>query len=191
MPGKNYPQEVWTTIQALFESGNFTSLQELHKHCTKLLSKCPSLDAIKKRAIDWDKHALDEKKTEEKSKNFVELFAQLGMDEKRRAEIIVDGINAGSELEKEAADALIKANFNEDDPNYKAILAKLKVFYRTRATYLDMAHKLTGDYSPEKRKIVVKEGDLQKAPATKYKDMTDDELEERLARLKARRGVTK
>lgn len=186
-----YPPEVWTTIRALYESGNFNSLPELHDHCTKIMPKTPSIDSIKKKAAaeDWDKHDQDEQKTEEKKKNFVEHFAKLGIDDQKTAQLIAEGMHAGGDIGVKLLNAIMNSPScgQIPDDDVTAAVAEYATSLKVRKYYIDMYLKLVGAYAPEKLKVVTKDGDLQKK--TKFSDMTKEELMEMRQRLRERRGV--
>lgn len=180
-----YTPETWTTIRALYESGNFKSCEDLQKHCKKILSKCPSIDSIRKKAVDWDKHDQDENKTEEKKKNFVEHFAALGMDDKRAAELIVEGMNAGGDIGKKIIQDFIEHGCQFDEDLAKKI-SEFATHLKVRKYYLELFCKLTGAYAPEKLKVVHKDGDLQKK--SRYAEMSKEEILRALQEARERRS---
>lgn len=177
-----YPPEIWTTIRALYESGQFKSMEELHKHCKKIISPCPSIDSLRKKSMkeEWDKHDQDEQKTEEKKRNFIEQFAKLGMDDKKAVELIIEGMHAGGDIRQNVVNAITSSGGMIDE-DIQEKLAEYATHLKTRKYYLELFCKLTGAFAPEKMKIVHKDGDLQKK--TKFSELPDQDLHDLLKKL--------
>jgi hypothetical protein len=188
---QKYTPELWTTIQSMFESGKFTSIESLHKTCTTIFPRSPSLDAIKKRAgtEKWDKSAQKEAIEEEKTKNFRELFSELGLDDKRTAQVIVDGV-----LCFERTQAKIMEMFKEAGPdiladpeqmlNLSGLLRELFSNQNTAHRYLETKLKLSGNNPTERKNITLKDESEHKL-IKKFTDMTDDEIEGELNRIRS------
>lgn len=200
MKGTKFSPETWKTIQALYQSGQYASTRELQKNCKKIFNGAPvpSVSAIEKRvcAERWDKHASDDIISQRKEQSFRDLFSRLGMDEKRRAEIIVQGINSAQDIRKRIVDMVDEipkhmAAKGKEVPAFlgglEAIVKQLEPLFSNMSMtrqYMDMALKLSGDYAPEKKTVRIRDS----RPQSDLDAMTDEELETQLQRMnKAKR----
>jgi hypothetical protein len=178
MGAPHYSQELWATIEALYESSRFPSVEKLHKHCKKLFKPCPSIDSIRKRfhKKQPDKHKNAEQIKEYERKKYAEIFEELGVGRFDTAKIIQQGIMTGPILMSKAIQKL-----EEDGPISDELMAQIKEMYaswNTTYRFIRERNKLTGDYAPEKIKHSGKV-----ITATPEDDMSPEELESELKRL--------
>jgi len=198
---KQYSHELWTTIQVLYESGRFASVEEMHKHCKNSLPKTPSIDSIKKRSAkyNWDKHAMEERIEEKKRENFEDLFARLGANQENRARLIVEGMYAARDIRKEIEqqiDRMKKLRGSCRDAKefleaLEAIVEKLGPYFQNLNTargYLTESFKLCGDYSPEKSKFSGRVKTQKTGTSPDNEDLSIEDIDQELKRL-AQRGL--
>ena len=188
---KQFSPETWATIRVLYETGKFASALALQAHCSKILPLAPSFSSIEKRIAKegWSKGGIEDAITEEKRKSATELFAELGMDERKRIKLIVDGIHAGEDAIPSIINAIISSGGDVTKPEVTNVIRSMMIDLGVRYRYLDMANKITGEYAPEKKKVTVR-GALEQQPTeTKFAEMSDEELTEKMARLLERQKI--
>ena len=166
-----YTPEIWSTLKAIYQSGKFQSVEELQKHCKKALVKVPSVSAIQKRMQierdsddPWDKHAMDDEITERTRKGFLEYFDDLGYTQRKRAELIIEGVQAYSKTGDKIINFLTEQGIELTD-ELRAALGKSIPDLGIRQKYLTMMLDLTGEFQPHKIK-----GTYKQVPGS-----TDDE----------------
>ena len=92
-----YSAKDWAKVKTAYESGKFHSVEEIQKKYKKI-----SIDAIRRRTVNWDKSKLKplvEKSIQEK---YVEAFAKIGFDEHRVAKIINELGNGSEKAQNDA-----------------------------------------------------------------------------------------
>jgi hypothetical protein len=190
-PQTKMTPELWMTVQSMFESGRFISLENLHKCCTSIFPNPPSLDSIKKHAATekWDKSAQKEAIEEEKTKNFRELFSELGLDDKRTAQVIVDGVLCFERTQSKIIDLFTSAGpeiFTDPEQmlNMQSLLRELFSNQNTAHRYLETKLKLSGNNPTERKNITLKDESEHKL-IKKFTDMTNDEIEGELNRIRS------
>jgi hypothetical protein len=194
-PPNHYPVEVWATIRALYESGQFHSLKELHQHCTKLFKPCPTLQSMKVRCSNdgWDKAGQKEAIEEQKAKNFKEYFAELGLDDRRTAQVIVDGVLCAEKMRDKIIEVFKQSGpeiFSDPDSmiNMSSLISSLFQNMNTAHRYLETKLKLSGDSPTEKKRVVLKD-ESGPVMVRKLDDMTDEELDTQLERIRKSRNL--
>ncbi len=175
-----YSAEDWALIEALYQSGKFKSIPALHEKCTKILQRCPSLDAMKKR---FGKKALDKHKLEpviEKALHdrLIDEFARQGMPQEKVIALTIEGIRAGEQL---AVDVYNKMLEDGGAPGEETIniLKAYATDLGTRHKYIQEYFKLCGLYAAQKREVTGRDG----GPIKTQADMTDAEAKEKLVDL--------
>lgn len=180
----HYAPEIRATCRALYESGTFQTIDTLHEHCKKIFSRPPSLSSMRHWAAEekWDKNRSTEDIAEEQRIGFVKIFAKLGMGETERAEAVVDGIRAGESLIDECKTAISKIETSEELVNLlQRESTRAFAGYELRRKYLDQAHKLCGDYAPEKRAVTADVKDRTRRE--RVREMNLDEIRLEIARM--------
>lgn len=196
---KNYPPELWITIQTLFESGRFASLTDLHKHYTSFLpeNQQPSLDSLKRKAAaqHWDKTKQADVIEEKKSKNFAEMFSELGLSERKMAEVMVTGVLC-AEKSRDTIIEQFRTNGPEiltDPVQLKTMMDNINTMFsdmRTAHKYLETCLRLSGANPAEKKTVTLKDpDDVIKKVTRNYEDMSDEELDKELTRLQSVKDV--
>jgi len=194
----HYSPEIWITIRALYESGRFGSLTELHQHCTKImLERCPSFDMLKRKSASqgWDKTAQNEKIEEKTKQNYLEMFSELGLTERKMAEVMVNGV-----LCAEKTQANIMKQFEEKgpalltDPLQMAMMFdSVKMLFsdmRTAHKYLETCLRLSGANPSEKKTVTLKDpGDVLTKITRNYDEWSDDEINKEIDRLQTVKDV--
>jgi hypothetical protein len=200
MGNKRIPLEVWASIKALYESGQFNSVKELQSNCKKTFVACPSVSSIEKRAIAeaWDKEAQKEAIEEKKAENYKDLFAELGLTEKKTAQVIVDGVLCAENMKTKILGIFKKdgAEILGDPEKTEAMIDLIGSLFQNMTVahkYLETKLKLSGDNPTEKRKITVKDdGSNGSSRVRDYTAMSDDEIDYELKKLtKLEEGLEK
>jgi hypothetical protein len=183
-----FPPEIHQYCRGAYESGIFKSIEELYKHCKKQWKRAPSLPALRNWAAEeeWNKHASDEEVKEKTRKNYAELLADLGYDQKKKAQLITEGLAAFSDFGQKVIDLIDSADIELPD-NIKEALRKMAPDLAVRLKYLQEANKLTDEYPTEKRKIQAEIKDTGSGTKKRYTDMTEDELAKELERMRSKR----
>lgn len=182
MGAKHYSPETWATIEGLYESSRFSSIEKLHQHCTKIFKRCPSKDSIKKRFAKRqpDKRKSEDQFKEAERKKYSEIFAELGVGRVETARIIHQGIMSGPLLMEKALKLMEK-----DGPLSEDLLNQIKEMYTGWGTtwrFIRERNKLTGDYSPERVKV---SGKVK--TSSPLDDMSEEELRAELDRMEKNR----
>jgi len=191
-PPKHYSVELWATIRALYETGNFSSLPCLYQHCTTIFNPCPTLQAIKVKCANekWCKASQREAIEEKKQQNYKELFAELGLTEHKMAEVMVNGVLCAEQMRNTIIEQF-KTNGTEilSDPlQSKAMYDSLNSLFsdmRTAHKYLETCLRLSGANPSEKKTVTLKDsGDVVAKLTRNFDEWSDDELDKEINRLK-------
>lgn len=187
--------QTWSSLQVLYESGEYSNLQRLHDLNCHKFSDMPKLRTLLDYARDhcWDKERLQEISTEVKRRNLIDLYAQLGMDDIEQAKYRIECIRAFDDIK--VIIAQLFSNLNGLDPNsklYNDTLGKIKVLTDTMfkgmstslAALQDLA-KLTGSYAPEKTKEIKSHSYGNKGANNEIEDMSEEEILQDLKRMQA------
>lgn len=206
-PGPNhkpyqYPPELWITIQSLYESGQFASLDLVYTHLKGMQPdiKLPSIQYTRSRAAKegWNKHISDAEIAEKKAQSIGEMFEEYGMDLKERIRRNVMGITSIDKTISEINSLLntVKTKIEEQEITEEVCNAletvmegvpRLAQGLKIQLEYLKNSHALCGDNAPEKKHLM---GDGLKKAVKDDSDLTSEELNKELERLlKVRRGV--
>jgi hypothetical protein len=191
-----YPEELWHTIESLYRTGQFTSIANLHKHCSATFPKYPGVDAIKQRFAKHNIRRGDKLApliAEEIEKRTVDMFADLGMPKERVMNIIIDGLSCADGVKEKLIAMVREAIANHEAPVTETTVHVIEILFSRIGfahgfvkTYLEW----TGIAAPKKIDHSNK-GEPFAAPS--YTSLPDDDIErklkERLERLTRLKGV--
>jgi len=191
----HFSPDVWITIQALYESGQFATLENVYDHLKRIDPgiRLPAISYTRKKAgkEGWNKHVSDAEIQEKKTQSIAELFAEMGMPIEERIRRNVMGITSIDTTIHEINSLLNTAKKKlEDDGVTEDVCSALSSVMdgfprmaqglKIALEYLKNSHALCGDNAPEKKHLM---GDALKKPARDESDMTPEELQKELDRL--------
>jgi len=105
-----YSAQTWATLRALYESGKFTSIEQLHTWADKSL-KCavPKMVSIRDKCTEeqWDKSAGEKRVAEQIEKDTTELFAQEGMPPVEAVRLCINGMHTADRVVDQVAERML------------------------------------------------------------------------------------
>ena len=190
---KPYSQETWIVIRSLFETGTFSTLNKLHKHCQNIIKNCPSIYSIRVKSSreGWTKGKTSDIIKKEIDKKTIDLFSELGMPKEKVLTRVVDMINSGENSIDRIVDLVTKRVKKGETPidgnvidGLKSMVSSYAVQYKGIRLWIEM----TGESAPKK---IDHSGRVTNDVRMDYplKDLSDDELDAKIKESLERQDI--
>lgn len=185
--------DTWSQLRVLFESGSYPNLLALYDAHKDQYPDMPQMQTLRLHAEEecWDKDRFTEVKTEVRRRNMIELYAELGMDEKEQARCRIECVRAVDGVKEiiKGLYALLRG-MDPESNTFNETLSKIKVLtdtmfkgMNTSLAALQDISKLTGSYAPVTTKEVKSHG--YGSGDKTIEDMTEEEIIQDIKRMQA------
>lgn len=151
---ERYSNELWATIKALYESGNY-SIRAIRDDFGKLYPKFPTEVSIenRKKKEGWVKGKQRPAIDARVERSIQEHFVELGLPEEKVYEQVVSGVLLGDRA-VEAIARYVQQNGSEfASKEFQELLKGFLSDKNTILKYIQEYFKLTGKYAAEKRQV--------------------------------------
>jgi hypothetical protein len=147
---KNFPPIIWTQIRALYESGLYSSLDDIRKDAVKIYKMCPSIDAMRNKAgvEDWNRKGYQEQLNAANERNIQRCFDEMGFTKNKVVEYIVTAVKVTYELymlSKQKIDDGLKQDIIP--PEIVEELIEFRKVLRDHLAALGEVNKMMGNYT--------------------------------------------
>lgn len=151
---ERFPPLFWANLKALWESGQFGSVDQLYDYGKTTFKKMPPQSSIydKIKQEGWDKAKNREIIDKKIELSYAEYFESQEMGAEERTKRVCLGIDAPKRTAKIIVDYATQNGGKIDDDTLKKFAQMMQYDLRTAEGYLDMANKMTGGYAATKIK---------------------------------------
>jgi len=138
--------EMWVVLRMLYESGRFSSCEQLRKYCAKAWGKVPSTSRIlaHSSAENWEKGKNIDAIERARERTIEDLFAKHGLPREERVKAMVEGVLAGKVVAEKIKEAF-EADGNTFNMNLYNHVKGLYEGKDTQLRWLKEVNVITGD----------------------------------------------